>query len=188
MPTNITLVYHSGYGKTKVVAQHVLKGLQSVAGVNATIVTADDAAKNLAQFDAADCIVFGCPTYMGGPSAQFKAFIDAAGSVWMKQGWKNKLAAGFTNSGGLSGDKQSTLIALMTNAMQHGMVWVGTGVSSGDREHNGQKLRVNRIGSYSGLMTQADHQAPAPPADDLATAELFGAHVAQAAVRWTKGK
>ena len=41
-----------------------------------------------------------------------------------------------------------------------------------------------------GLMTQSD-TAPAdvtPPSGDRQTAELFGARVAQATLRWTKGK
>src|SRR4029077_994413 len=30
----------------------------------------------------ADAIIFGTPTYMGGPSAQFKVFSDASSDVW----------------------------------------------------------------------------------------------------------
>jgi len=36
--------------------------------------------------NAADAIVFGTPTYMGGYSAQFKTFIDACGGIWYQQG------------------------------------------------------------------------------------------------------
>ncbi len=79
--------------------------------------------------NAADAIVFGTPTYMGGYAGQFKAFIDACGGIWYQQGWKDKIAAGFTHSQGLSGDKLNTLSGLMINGMQHGMIWVGTGVT-----------------------------------------------------------
>ncbi len=46
----------------------------------------------LAKLGAADAIVFGTPTYMAGPSAQFKAFADATGMIWFQRGWRNKIA------------------------------------------------------------------------------------------------
>ena len=74
------------------------------------------------KLDAADAIVFGTPTYMGGPSAPFKVFADASVKVWFSQGWKDKLAGGFTCSLNMSGDKFSTLMYFVTFAMQHGML------------------------------------------------------------------
>ena len=50
---------------------------------------------------------------------------------------------------------------------------------------------LNRVGSYLGLMTQANiDEGPetAPVSSDRKTAELFGRRVAEAAVRWSKGK
>ncbi len=174
--TKVKVVYHSGYGHTKVQAEHVLKGISEVSGVEASIITSEEAIKDLSVFDDADCIVFGCPTYMGGPSAQFKTFIDAASKIWFKQGWKDKLAAGFTNSGSPSGDKLQTLNALLVNAMQHGMVWVGTGLMS-DSE-------VNRLSSYVGAMAQSLHGEKEPVEADLLTARLFGKRIGETAVRW----
>ena len=79
----------------------------------------------LAQLDASDAIIFGSPTYMGGPAAQFKALADATGERWYRGAWRDKLAAGFTVSSGPSGDKLSTLHYFFTLAMQHGMIWIG---------------------------------------------------------------
>jgi NAD(P)H dehydrogenase (quinone) len=70
-------------------------------------------------------LIFGSPTYMGGVASQLKAFIDAASGIWFAQGWKNKIAGGFTHSGSPSGDKQGTLLYLAINAAQHSMIWVG---------------------------------------------------------------
>lgn len=183
MPTIIT-VYHSGYGHTKHQAEAVHAGVSGIAGITARLMTSDEAMKDLAAFDAADAIIFGCPTYMGGPSAQFKQFLDATGGLWGKQAWKDKIAAGFTNSGGLSGDKQLTLSYLAAFAAQHSMVWVSlgqmsTGTSSDD---------VNRLGAYTGAMAQSAHGSPAPAPGDLKTAKLFGERVAHATIRWVKGK
>jgi NAD(P)H dehydrogenase (quinone) len=175
----VCIVYHSGYGHTKFQADHVLKGVKETPGVEALILTSDDAINNMTVLQDADCIIFGCPTYMGGPSAQFKTFIDAASKIWFKQGWKDKLAAGFTNSQGPSGDKQSTLMALMINAMQHGMIWVGTGLMvDGD---------INRLSSYSGIMAQSPQGSTQPIEADLKTAEAFGRRVAEATIRWARG-
>src|SRR5262245_32043730 len=135
MPT-VAIVYFSAQGHTQQLAEAVAEGAKGVPGTAVEVVriVGDDIAGGrwnnpalTAKVSAADAIVFGTPTYMGGYSAQLKAFIDASSEVWMKLGWKNKLAAGFTHSMGLSGDKLNTLQALWVNAMQHGMVWVGLG-------------------------------------------------------------
>ena len=116
-------------------------------------------------------------------------FADATSQPWFTSAWKDKIAAGFTNSLSLSGDKLSTLSYLAVLAAQHGMIWVGTGLapgaSSGDVTIDG----VNRVGSSLGLMTQSDNAAPdvTPGAGDLKTARLFGARIAHAAARWGKG-
>ncbi len=182
----ISIVYHSGYGHTKVQAENVLKGLQSVNGVEAKIITAEEAINNLNFFDDADCIVFGCPTYMGGPSAKFKEFIEAASKIWFKQGWKDKLAAGFTNSQGLSGDKFATLSQLFVNAMQHSMIWISTGFLTGAENTLGTELELNRLGAYMGAMSQSPQGSPEPLKADLATAEKFGKRIAEAVLNLRK--
>jgi NAD(P)H dehydrogenase (quinone) len=122
--SRIVVAWQSGYGHTKKVAEAVQAGAASVAGTEARmldVATIDEAGwQMLAE---ADAIVFGAPTYMGGPSAAFKAFADASVKVWFTQGWKDKLAGGFTCSLTMSGDKYATLMSILTLAMQHGMVW-----------------------------------------------------------------
>lgn len=183
----IVVVYHSGAGHTAQVAKAVVRGAESVAGTTVTLLSVDDVKGDFTKFNEADCIIFGCPTYMGGPSAQFKTFIDSASKIWFVQGWKDKLAAGFTNSGGLSGDKLHTLNSLYINAMQHGMIWIGnpqmpTGTTGDD---------VNRIASWSGVMTQSNQGTSpeqAPPPGDIKTAENFAVRVAELTLRFVKGK
>ena len=121
---------------------------------------------------------------MGGYAAQVKAFIDAASAVWFKLGWKDKLAAGFTHSQGLSGDKLNTLQSLWVNAMQHGMVWIGLGELV---EGNGPD-KVNRLSSYSGVMAQTDGGRDQTNDGDRKSAAILGKRVAGAAARWAKGK
>ena len=66
---------------------------------------------------AADAIIFGAPTYMGGASGDFKKFADASSKPWSAQAWKDKIAGGFTNSALLNGDKYNTLMYFVT--LQH---------------------------------------------------------------------
>lgn len=186
MTAQAIVVYHSGYGHTKAQAEAVFRGLQMVAGLTASIITSDDAVQEqFKKLNEADCIVFGCPTYMGGPSAQFKSFLDATSKIWYQQGWKDKLAAGFTNSGNPSGDKLATLTALMTTAMQHGMIWVGTGLMPGN---HGSDTDINRLSSFIGPMAQSPQGSKEPISSDLKTAEHFGKRVGAATTRWVEGK
>ena len=179
----IVVVYHSGYGHTQRMAQAVAQG----AGAH---LLAIDAEGNLPpggwdQLEAADAIIFGTPTYMGSVSWQFKKFADASSRPWYAQAWKDKLAAGFTNSAGMSGDKQGTLLTLFTLAMQHGMIWVSQGLMPSNTRA-AKRDDVNYLVSYSGAIAQSpsDAGADAMSAGDLETARLFGERVAAVAARF----
>jgi NAD(P)H dehydrogenase (quinone) len=193
--TKVAVVYHSGYGHTAVVAQHVAAGAQSVEGVEAAIYEAEDLSKPdqgpWDQLAGADAIIFGAPTYMGSGSAQMKQFMDASSKVWFSFGWKDKIAAGFSNSGSWSGDKLSTLVQFAVFAAQHGMIWAGTGMMPGYNRKGSTPEDINRVGSFLGLMTQSNvDEGPdvVPPAADRKTAELFGKRIAEVAVRWRAAK
>jgi multimeric flavodoxin WrbA len=184
----IAIVYHSGYGHTARQAEAVRAG--AADGAAAAKLYAVDALTDVhwAELAAADAIVFGAPTYMGSLSAPFKAFMDASSKVWFTQGWKNKLAAGFTNSASQSGDKLNSLVQLAVFAAQHGMVWVGLGLMPGNNSSKGSVSDLNRLGSYLGAMAQsnADQGADAMQDSDLATARELGRRVAAAARAWDR--
>ncbi len=192
--TKVAIVYHSGYGHTAAVAEHVAKGAASVPGVAVQVYKADDLsspdAGPWAELTAADAIIFGAPTYMGSASAPMKQFMDASSKIWISQGWKNKIAAGFTNSASWSGDKLSTLEQFAVFAAQQGMIWTGTGLLPGNNSSTGSPEDINRLGSFLGLMTQSNaDQGPdvAPPQSDRRTAEQFGRRIAEVALRWANG-
>jgi NAD(P)H dehydrogenase (quinone) len=186
--TEIAVVFHSSTGTTKRMAEAVHAGAVGVAGARGGLHElraadiADGRWKNdalLTQLDTADAIVLGCPTFMGGPSAQMKAFLDATLSRWYSRAWADKLCAAFTVSSTPSGDKLQTLTALVVTAMQHGMIWVGVDQSPLNAE------QLNRLSVYVGAAGQADYttQPPGVRAPDLRTGELLGARVARLALR-----
>ena len=133
------------------------------------------------QLAAASTIVFGSPTYMGSVSWQFKKFADASSKPWFTQLWKNKLAAGFTNSASMNGDKHSTLHYLFTLSQQHGMLWAGTGLMPSNAKDS-TRDDLNYVGSYAGLMTATPSNASPDEMvpGDIATAKAFGQRVAEA--------
>ena len=182
--TTVSIIYFSGSGHTAKLAEAVHKGAAAVAGVKTHLIAinGDDIQKGryhnddvFARLDASDAIIFGSPTYMGGPAAQFKAFADATGGRWFASAWRDKIAGGFSVSMGPSGDKLSTLHYFFTLAMQHGMIWVG------QSELPTPATGVNRLSSYSGVMAQAGQEPPevAPNEADKLTGELFGKRVAE---------
>ena len=82
-------------------------GVEQVKGAEALLLTVEEAQKRWDDLAFAEAIIFGAPTYTGGAWAAFKAFEEATSNVVMAKGfgWKDKIAAGFTNSGARSGDK-----------------------------------------------------------------------------------
>ena len=185
---HITVLYHSGYGHTQRMAQAVADG----AAQGAARLMSIDADGQLPvggwdELAAADAIIFGAPTYMGGPSWQFKRFADASSKPWFAQRWRDKLFAGFTNSAGVQGDKQITLDYFYHLAMQHGGLWVGLGLMPSNTRA-AQRNDVNWIGCYSGAMAQtpADASVEEMFAGDLETARQLGERVAATAARWAR--
>lgn len=103
----------------------------------------------------------------------------------MKQAWKGKFAAGFTNSGSYAGDKLAKLLQFAILAAQQGMLWIPVGMMPGFNSSKGSVEDLNRTGHYLGLATQAnvDEGADvAPPKADHATARTFGRHAAETVV------
>ncbi|NMO16791.1 flavodoxin family protein [Pyxidicoccus fallax] len=184
----VAVIYHSGYGHTRVQAEAVHRGAAAIKGVQATLFDVSEVAQHWDALDAADAIILGSPTYLASVSAPFKAFMDSTSSRWAEQRWRGKLAAGFTNSAGMNGDKLHTLTTLTLFAMQHGMVWVGLGLLPGNHTSRGSPEDLNRLASFVGAMAQSHADLgseSAPPDSDRRTAEHLGRRVALAALSWT---
>ena len=182
----IVVVYHSGYGHTQRVAQSVAEG------ANAELL-AIDADGNLPEggwdtLAAADGIIFGTPTYMGGPSWQFKKFADASSKAWFSQQWKDKFFGGFTNSATMNGDKFATLTFLWQLSMQHSGLWVSLGIMPSNNKA-ATRNSPNYVGGYGGLLTTSPSDASAAEMlpGDLETGKLYGQRVAEVVAR-TKGQ
>ena len=174
--SNIAVVYFSGYGHTKVVAETFANE------INAQLIQIDQEGNITEQdwqtLNDAKGIVFGAPTYMGTAPWQFKKFADATSKVWFTRGWQDKVFAGFTNSASLNGDKQVTLIQLQTLASKHGGIWVSLGLLPANTK-DATREDVNNLGGSVGLLVQSPSDASVEevPAGDLETAKLYAQRV-----------
>ena len=185
----LAVIYHSAHGHTEHIAEHVAEGSRSVPSTRVHVLKAEAIAREPDELLDFDGLILGSPTYLGGVSGPFKSFMDSTGRLWRRQQLKGKLASGFTVSSLPSGDKQSTLLSMFVFAMQHGMIWVGNPIIP--EQHAGVPYdeAANRLGSWSGLMAQAGHSAPADSfaPGDIKTARMFGRNFSLALHRLAAG-
>lgn len=176
----IAIIYHSNYGHTRRVAQAIEVGVREYTEAPIEVKCLDTDEMDWEFADAAQMLVFGSAVYMGSITAEFKTFMDSTSKRWFHRKWHGKWAAGFANSGGLSGDKLAVLQQICLFSMQHGMNWAGFPVMpTGHTEQD-----INRLSSFIGLMTQSTDGPPeeTPGEGDINTAKLFGKHLAQTLV------
>ncbi|MCQ9179505.1 flavodoxin family protein [Streptomyces sp. IBSBF 2953] len=186
----VSVAYHSGYGHTAVLAEALRAGAAD-AGAEVHLIKVDEITEEQwTLLDGSDAIVFGSPTYMGTASGAFHAFAEATSSRWATQAWKDKLAAGFTNSGSKSGDKLHTLQFFQILAAQLGMHWVNLGLLPGWNSSTGSENDLNRLGVFLGAAAQTDVDAgpDAVHKADVATAEHLGRRVAETAALFLAGR
>ena len=198
--TKVAIVYSSGHGHTRTVAEHISRGAASHPDTRPELIeiTARQLREDGRWFDesimsrlaAADAIVFGAPTYMGSAHGLFKLFLENGFTPWLDQIWKDKIAAGFTNSASRSGDKLIALEQMAVFAAQMSMVWVGVGDHPGGNYSATQDTDVNLNGAWLGLITQSIGDRPpeaSPHPGDRLTAERFGRRIARTTARWMLG-
>jgi NAD(P)H dehydrogenase (quinone) len=192
----VSIVYQSGAGHTRVLAEAIAQGSQSVPNTQVHVleIRGEDVIEGrwnnpemMQILESSDAIIFGATTYMGSVSAIYKTFLEKAFDAWKEQLWKDKVAAGFTNSASQNGDKLSTLIQLAIFAAQMGMIWVGVGDPPGNNWSGGTIDDVNRLGSWLGAMGQSNGDQDAtltPSQGDRLTAERLGQRVASITHQW----
>jgi len=183
----VIVVYYSAYGSTKLVAEAIGQGIEKINNVISTLVRiSNDGSileENWQKLENAQAIIFGAPTYMGSLPGAVKTFMDSTSKIWLNQKWKNKITGGFTHSGGLSGDKLLSIIQLFIFAEQHGMIWVGNDIMTENSKTLGF---LNRLTSFSGLMTQSNSSDKTLEIGDINTAILYGKRIASITMKFVK--
>ena len=178
---SLLIVYHTVTGTTRKLAQAAYEGALEVGPAEIHAINGSDIHAGrfendalLEAIDRSSGVLFGTPTFMGGPTAQFKAFADATGDRWAEARWSGKVAAGFTVGTNPNGDQLGTLVQLCIFAAQHGMIWSGLDLPGG-RDPGGR----NRLGAHLGLV--ADSRDGSVADIDCVTAKYLGNRTARIA-------
>src|SRR5215469_9629947 len=177
----VTVAFHSDGGHTAKLAEHIGAGASEIQGVSSLARSIGELSDCLwDELERSDAIIFGSPTYMGGPSAVFKYFAEESLPIWIRRGWTGKVAAGFTHSQAMSGDKLNTLQYFSLLAAQHGMIWISLDLLPGWCRQHGSIDDLNRLGAWLGAMSQSDGDGPRdsnPRPSDIHTARHLGRQI-----------
>jgi len=117
----ILVLYFSKGGNTKKLAEAILKGVESVEGVEGVLKHTDDVTKE--DFVSSDGIIAGSPVYFGVMAAQLKKIFDEF--VGVRKKMEGKVGAAFATSADPSGGKETTMMSIIQVMLIYGMVIVG---------------------------------------------------------------
>jgi multimeric flavodoxin WrbA len=187
--TLIAVVYDSRGGNTRRVAAAVADGaVKQGAQAHLLDVTALTE-EHWAQMADADGVVFGSPTHIGGPTADFVAFAEETGRRQMSAHWADTLAGGFTTGAAMAGGKLHTLNYMLALAMQHSMIWAGQAIPAGWNTSASSASDPNRLGYRLGAAAQVnfDEGPDSISPSDLLTAAEHGQRLAALAARMQEG-
>jgi len=201
----VLIVFYSMYGHVYKMAQAVAEGVKEVAGAEAVLrrvpetlsaeilgkMGALEAQKSMAgipvctveELGSADAVIFGTPTRYGNMCGQMRQFLDATGSLWVKNTLVGKVGSVFTSSANQHGGQESTILSFHLYLFHQGMVVVGLPYAFAGQS------RMDEItgGSPYGASTIAGPKGDRMPSEnELAAARWQGRHVAQIAAKLVK--
>jgi len=195
----VLVVYYSRYGHVLQLAQSVVDGVKSVAGVEAVLRRVqefEDIERELARHEhalavwnrqqdipvctlddlkEADGIIFGTPTRYGNMTAQMKRLFDGTVKLWLEGAFEGKPAGVFTSTATTHGGQETTCLTMMVPLLHLGFIIVGVPYSTPGLLHT-----EGRGGTPYGATTVAgpgNDLAPAP--EDLVIARVLGRRVAE---------
>ncbi|WP_367154982.1 NAD(P)H:quinone oxidoreductase [Methylomonas sp. HYX-M1] len=139
MTAKILIVYFSRNGSTAKLAQHIGRGVASVAGAEAVLRTVPQVSPlceqvedsipacgapyaSLQDLETCDGLALGSPTHFGNMAAPLKHFIDGTTALWFSGALSGKPAGVFTSTGSMHGGQETTLLSMMLPLMHHGML------------------------------------------------------------------
>ena len=121
-PARIFVLYHSRTGHTKLMADLVAEGAESVPDTEVRMKSVEEATAD--DLEWCDGIAVGSPTHMGSISWEMKRWWDdTARPLWPKV--EGKIGCGFSSSGGLAGGGELTCLALQIVLMNYGLLVFG---------------------------------------------------------------
>ena len=146
---NVLILYYSRHGATVGMAQHVARGVESVAGCEAVLRTVPEISEvceavadsvpaqgapyvSLDDLKTCDALVLGSPGRFGNMAAPLKYFLEKTSSLWLSGSLVGKPAGVFTSTSSLHGGQESTLLSMMLPLLHHGMLITGLPYAEAD--------------------------------------------------------
>ncbi len=130
----ILVVYFSRHGRTRLLANHIARGIDSVPGCEAVVRSiapldnSDEPLDPVATLDdlkRCDGLAMGSPVWFGNMAAPLKHFWDQTTPLWVSGTLNDKPACVFTGSSSLHGGQETTLQSMMLPLLHHGMLILG---------------------------------------------------------------
>ncbi|MEM8885627.1 MAG: flavodoxin domain-containing protein [Planctomycetota bacterium] len=173
------VLYASDYGHTATVAEAVAEGARGVGGAHVDVARVADVEAQ--QLLAADAVLLGSPVHMGSVHWEVQRFFDqVCASLWMRDEMVGRVAGLFATGGGLGGAGggcELTLLSMLANFAELGMVFVPLPKSTPGYADGGLHW-----GPYVRCAT-ADNRQATPQKKQLVAARCHGAHVTHVAQR-----
>jgi NAD(P)H dehydrogenase (quinone) len=197
MAARVLVPFYSTYGHNFAMAKAAVAGAKSVSGVTADLMRVketlpDEVLKMMHALEPAkqwadvpivtvedlpkyDAILFATPTRFGSIPAQVKTLLDATGGLWVRNALTGKIGSVMTSSNSQHGGNETTLHAMHTVLLHHGMVIVGL-----PYDFKGQNgVEEVKGGSPYGATTIAGNSGERQPSQiELDAAHFQGKHVA----------
>ncbi|MCB4824326.1 NAD(P)H:quinone oxidoreductase [Roseicella aerolata] len=189
----ILVLYYSMYGHVETMAGAVAEGARG-AGAEVTIkrvqelVPREVAEKSGAKLDQPapeaspqeldqyDAVIVGSPTRYGRMAAQMAQFWDQTGGLWARGALIGKVGAAFTSTASQHGGQETTLIAIHTMLLHHGIVLVGLPYSAAGLTRLDEVTGGTPYGASTIAGGKGERQ---PSANELELARFQGRHVAE---------
>ncbi len=138
----VLVLYYSRYGATAQMAQRVVHGIESIAGMRArlrtvpqistvcetledTIPSSGPPYATLQDLRECSALILGSPTRFGNMAAPLKYFLESTSALWLSGVLAGRPAGVFTSTSSLHGGQETTLLSMMLPLLHHGMLIVG---------------------------------------------------------------
>jgi NAD(P)H:quinone oxidoreductase type IV len=143
----VHVVFYSTYGHIYRMAEAIAEGARQVPGAEVSLfqvaeLIPDEVLEKIGaraaraafahvpviqpdQLREADAILFGTPTRFGNICSQLANFLDQTGQLWLSGGLIGKVGSVFTSTASQHGGQETTIRALHTTLLHHGMIIVG---------------------------------------------------------------
>ena len=144
MAPNVAIIIYSLYGHTAILAEAEKRGVEAAGGkadifqvpetLSPEVVKAMGGAPKpnypIATNDTLvnyNAFLFGIPTRFGNFPAQWKAFWDHTGGLWVNGALAGKIAGVFVSTASPGGGQETTLRSALSYLTHHGIVYVPLG-------------------------------------------------------------